>query len=245
VIVNKEFVAQAFPGENPIGKRIKPGVGSDGKEPWREIVGVVGDVKHQALNRADTPECYAPEDQVGFGSMYGVVRTSLPPASLISAIREQVKALDKDVPIYRVKSMDDYVAESVALPRLDSTLLGIFAGLALVLAVVGIYGVMSYGVAQRTNEIGIRMTLGAQRADVMGLVLRQGLGVALVGVAIGIAGALGATQLLSKMLFGVSPADPLTFAGVAVALIACALFPCYVPAWRATRVDPMVTLRYE
>jgi predicted permease len=245
VIVNKEFVAQAFPGENPIGKRIKPGVGSDGKEPWREIVGVVGDVKHQALNRADTPECYAPEDQVGFGSMYGVVRTSLPPASLISAIREQVKALDKDVPIYRVKSMDDYVAESVALPRLDSTLLGIFAGLALVLAVVGIYGVMSYGVAQRTNEIGIRMTLGAQRADVMGLVLRQGLGVALVGVAIGIAGALGATQLLSKMLFGVSPADPLTFAGVAVALIACALLACYVPAWRATRVDPMVALRYE
>ena len=141
--------------------------------------------------------------------------------------------------------MDDYVAESVALPQLDSTLLGIFAGLALVLAVVGIYGVMSYGVAQRTNEIGIRMTLGAQRADVMRLVLSQGLGIAVIGVMIGIVGALGATQLLSKMLFGVSPADPLTFAGVAVALIVCALLACYVPAWRATRVDPMVALRYE
>jgi predicted permease len=245
IIVNKEFVAQAFPGENPIGKHIKPGVGSEGKEPWREIVGVVGDVKHQALNRADTPECYVPEGQIGFGSMYGVVRTSLPPSSLIPMIREQVKAIDKDVPIYHVKSMDDYVAESVALPRLDSTLLGIFAGLALVLAVVGIYGVMSYGVAQRTNEIGVRMTLGAQRADVVRLVLSQGLGIAVAGVAVGIVGALGATQLLSKILFGVSPADPLTFAEVAVALVACALVACYIPAWRATKVDPMVALRYE
>jgi len=245
VIVNKELVAETFPGENPIGKRIKPGIGTEGKEPWREIVGVVGDVKHQALDRGDTPECYVPEDQIGFGSMSGVVRTSLDPTSIVPAIREQVKAIDKDVPVYGVKTMDDYVAESVALPRLDSTLLGIFAGLALVLAVIGIYGVMSYGVAQRTNEIGIRMTLGAQRADVLRLVLGQGLGIALVGVGIGIVGSLGATQLLSKLLFGVSPADPITFAGVAIGLVICALLACYIPAWRATRVDPMVALRYE
>lgn len=244
IIVNKEFVAKTFPRENPIGKRIQPGIGP-GKTPWREIVGVVGDVKHEALNRADTPECYAPEDQVGFSSMSGVVRTKTGAESLIPAIREQVKALDKDVPVYGVKSMDDYVAESVALPRLDSTLLGIFAGLALVLAVVGIYGVMAYGVAQRTNEIGIRMTLGAQRTDVLRLVLRQGLGIATAGVAIGIVGAFGATRLLSKMLFGVTPGDPLTFAAVAVALVICALVACYIPAWRATKVDPMVALRYE
>ncbi|HUJ30756.1 MAG TPA: ABC transporter permease [Candidatus Acidoferrum sp.] len=245
IIVNKELVAETFPGENPIGKRIKPGIGTDGKEHWREIVGVAGDVKHQALDRGDTPECYVPEEQIGFGSMSGVVRTSLPPTSLIPAIREQVRAIDKDVPVYGVKTMDDYVAESVALPRLDSTLLGIFAGLALLLAVVGIYGVMSYGVAQRTSEIGIRMTLGAQRADVLRLVLSQGLGIAIAGVGIGIVGALGATQLLSKMLFGVSPGDPLTFAAVAVTLVVCALAACYIPAWRATKVDPMVALRYE
>lgn len=244
-IINQKFAADVFPNENPIGKRIKPGAGSEGKEPWREIIGVVGDVKHQGLNRADTGECYVPEDQIGFSSMSGVVRTSLPPTALIPVIREQIKAIDPDVPVYGVKSMDDYVSESVALPRLDSTLLGIFAGLALLLALVGIYGVMSYGVAQRTSEIGIRMTLGAQRADVMDLVLRQGLAIAIAGAAIGVVGALGATQLLSKLLFGVSPFDPLTFLGVAIVLVACALLACYVPAWRATRVDPLVALRYE
>ena len=245
IIVNKELVAESFPGENPIGKRIKPGISTDGKEPWREIVGVVGDVKHQSLDRGDTPECYVPEDQIGFGSMSGVVRTSLDPASLIPAIREQVKAIDKDVPVYGVKTMDDYVAESVALPRLDSTLLGIFAGIALVLAVIGIYGVMSYGVSQRTNEIGIRMTLGARPTDILRLVLGQGLGIALMGVGIGIVGSLGATQLLSKLLFGVSPADPITFAGVVVGLVICASLACYIPARKATRVDPMVALRHE
>jgi putative ABC transport system permease protein len=245
VIVNKKLVEQTFPGENPIGKRIKPGIGSAGKPPWREIVGVVGDVKHQGLDHADTPECYAPEDQMGFSSMAGVVRTNLASASLIPAIRTEVKALDGAVPVYGVKTMDDYVAESVTLPRLDSTLLGIFAGLALALALIGIYGVMSYGVAQRTNEIGIRVALGAQRADILRLVLAQGLGIALLGVAIGTAGAFGVSHLLAKLLFGVSPNDPLIFAGVAGALVACALAACYVPAWRAAKVDPMVALRYE
>jgi len=244
-IVNQKFVEQTFPHENPLGKRFKPGVGSDGKEPWREIVGVVGDVKHQGLDRGDTAECYVPEDQIGFSTMAGVVRTNLSAASLIPAVRDAVKSLDPDVPIYGVKTMDDYVAESVTLPRLDSTLVGIFGGLALALAVVGIYGVMSYGVAQRTNEIGIRLTLGAQPADVLKLVLKQGLGIALLGVAIGTVGAFGVSHLLAKLLFGVSASDPVVFAGAAAVLVACALAASYVPAWRAARVDPMVALRYE
>lgn len=245
VIVNQKLVSNSFPGENPIGKRIQPGMGTDGVTPWRVIVGVVGDVKHLGLDAPDTAECYVPEDQIGFGSMSGVVRTSLPPAVLMPVIRAQVKALDPDVPVYGVKSMGDYVGESIALPRLDSTLLGIFAGLALVLAVVGIYGVMSYGVAQRTNEIGIRMTLGAQRRDVLRLILGHGLGTSLAGVAVGIVAGLGTARLLSKLLFGVSPADPFTFVAVTAALIACAMGACYIPAWRATKVDPMVALRYE
>jgi putative ABC transport system permease protein len=245
LIVNEKLVAEAFPNENPIGKRIKPGIGTDGTEHWREIVGVVGNVKHQGLDRVDTAECYVPEEQIGVSSMSGVVRTNLSTASLIPAIRAAAKSLDPDVPIYAVKTMDDYVAESITLPRLDSTLVGIFAGLALTLALIGIYGVMSYGVAQRTNEIGIRMALGAQRADVLRLVLKQGLGIAVLGVAIGTAGAFGVSHLLAKMLFGVSPSDPMIFAGAAGMLVACALAACYVPAWRAARVDPMVALRYE
>ena len=245
VIVNQALVDASFHGENPIGKRIKPGISSETAAPWREIIGVVADVKHQALNAKDTPECYVPESQIGFSSMDGVVRTSLPASALIPAIREKVAALDPDVPVYAVKLMDDYVAESVALPRLDSTLLGIFAAVALALAIVGIYGVISYGVAQRTSEFGIRMTLGAQRRDVLRLVLGQGLWISLVGVAAGILGGLATAQLLSKLLFGVSPADPLTFMAVAALLLISAAVACFVPAWRATKVDPLVALRYE
>ena len=211
----------------------------------REIVGVVGDVKHRGLGRPDDPEAYLPQDQMGIGFMSGVVRTSAPAASLVPAIREQVASLDKDIPVYDVKSMDEYVAASVAQPRLDSTLLGIFAGLALVLAMVGIYGVMSFSVEQRTNEIGIRMTLGAQRRDVLRLVLRQGLAIAAIGVTLGILGALGTSGLLKSLLFGVRPSDPATLAGVALLLVGCVLAACYIPARRAMRVDPMVALRYE
>jgi putative ABC transport system permease protein len=246
VIINKELADKSFPGENPIGKRIKPGFGEEGGvDPWREIVGVVGNVKHAALNRPDTIECYLPQDQEGNGTMWGVVRTDLPPASLVSAIREQVKALDEDVPLYDVETMDHYVANSVALPRLDSTVFGIFSGLALLLAVIGIYGVMSYGVAQRTSEFGIRMTLGAQGRDVLRLVLVQGLKIAGVGVVLGVIGALAASRLLASLLFGASLVDPLTIAGAVVVLVACSLLACYIPARRAMRVDPMVALRYE
>jgi putative ABC transport system permease protein len=144
-----------------------------------------------------------------------------------------------------VRTMDEYVADSVAHPRLNSMLLGIFAGLALVLAVIGIYGVMSFSIEQRTNEIGIRMTLGAQRADVLRLVLRQGLAIAAAGVVLGLAGAVATSGLLKSLLFGVRPGDPATLIGVAVLLVGCVLAACYIPARRAMRVDPMVALRYE
>lgn len=245
VIINKELADKSFPGENPLGKRIKPGFGRGDQDRWREIVGVVGNVKHAALDRPDTIECYLPQDQEGNGTMWGVVRSNVPTASMLSAIREQVALMDKDVPVYNVETMDHYVAHSVALPRLDSTVFAIFSGLALVLAVVGIYGVMSYGVAQRTSEFGIRMTLGAQRRDVLRLVLRQGLKIAAIGVVVGVVGAFAAARLLGSLLFGVSPADPLAIAGAVFVLVACSLLACYIPARRATRVDPMVALRYE
>ena len=245
IVINQALANKAFPGEDPIGKHIKPGVSESGLPPFREIIGVVGDVKVRGLDSPDDAECYTPEEQTGFDWQFGVVRTSAPPTTLISAIRDQVRAIDKDVAIFDVKTMDEYVAKATAQPRLDSALLALFAGLALILAMVGIYGVISYGVAQRTNEFGIRMTLGAQRADMLGLVLKQGLGVAAIGTAVGIAAAVGATRLLSSLLFGVKPVDPLTLVAVSAILLVCALVACYIPARRAMRVDPMVALRYE
>jgi len=245
IVINKALADKHFPGEDPIGKHIKPGFSISGPSRLRKIVGVVGDVKHRGLGRPDDPEAYLPEEQMGAGFMVGVVRTNAPTAGLLPMIREQVASLDKDIPVYDVKSMDDYVAASVAQPRLDSTLLGIFAGLALVLAMVGIYGVMSFSVEQRTNEIGIRMTLGAQRRDVLQLVLWQALVIGATGAVLGIAGALATSGLLKSLLFGVRPSDPATLAGVAILLVGCVLVACYIPARRAMRVDPMVALRYE
>ena len=245
IVINQALASKAFPGEDPIGKHIKPGVSESGPAPFREIVGVAGNVKVRRLDSADEAECYTPEEQTGFDWQYGVVRTSVPPATLIPAIRDQVLAIDKDVAIFDAKTIDEYLVKATAQPRLDSALLALFAGLALILAMVGIYGVMSYGVAQRTNEFGIRMTLGAQRGDMMGLVLKQGLGVAAIGAAVGIAAAVGATRLLSSLLFGVKPGDPITLLAVSAILLVCALVACYLPARRAMRVDPMVALRYE
>ena len=247
IIVNEAFVDQFFPGEDPIGKRVRPGIMVEPGKPgmWREIVGVVRNVKHQALNKDFTAEYYVPHEQVPFDSMSLVVKGASDPRALVNAVREEVRALDRDLPLFNIRTMDQYVSASVAQPQLIALLLTLFAGLALVLTAIGLYGVMSYSVAQRTHEIGIRMALGASPGLVLRLVIRQGMQLAAAGVGIGLTAAIAATQLLKVLLFGIGARDPLTFASIAVIIALVALAACFLPARRATKVDPMVALRYE
>ena len=247
VIVTETFARQFFPNEDPIGKRIKPGISSIENEDstMREIVGVVGDVRNRSLNTESKPAYYVPQTQVPFSQMVGVVRTSSEPRSMISAVTKLVGGMDGDVPLFGVKSMEEYMAASVAAPRFNTTLLSIFAGVALVLTIVGLYGVMSYSVVQRTNEIGIRLALGAQTRDVLLMIIKQGSKLIVVGLVIGLAGAYAATRVIASLLFGVTTKDPFTFVAAAVLLAIVALLACYVPAWRATKVDPLEALRYE
>jgi len=247
VIVTEAFARQFFPGEDAVGKRIKPGMSTfDGeKSQMREIIGVVGDIRNRSLSVESKPAYYVPETQVPFNQLSMVVRTTGDPHVLINAVGKEVLALDKDVPVYSVKTMNEYLASSVAAPRFNTTLLSIFAGVALVLTIVGLYGVMSYSVAQRTNEIGIRLALGAQRRDVIALVVKQGLLLVLFGLLIGLPSAFALMRLISGLLFGVTNKDPMTFVSAAVVLSLVGLLACYIPALRATRVDPMEALRCE
>ncbi len=246
VIVNQAFADKFFPGEDPIGKRIMPSISVDDSKPvMRDIVGVVGNVKHLKLSAEDDPEYYVPHSQIPLDAMTLVVKSDNDPRGLIGAIQNEVRALDKDLPVFNIKTLDDYVAASVAQPRFSALLLAIFAGLALVLTAVGLYGVMSYSVAQRTHEIGIRMALGARAGDVLKMVVGQGMALTLIGMAIGLCAAFMLTRIMSSLLYGVSATDPATFAEVAIALAVVALAACYIPARRATKVDPMVALRYE
>ena len=248
-VVDPGFVRRFWPNEDPIGKRIAINTVPKSNPPmpqWCTVVGVVGHVKHYGPDVEGREQAYFPVAQSPFfRSMYLAVRTTLEPASVTSAIRHQVLAIDKDMPIYEVSTMDQLLSKSVVQPRLNLVLLVIFAALALVLAAVGIYGVMAYTVAQRTREIGIRMAIGAQTEDVLRQVLMEGTRLAAIGLVLGLAGSLAANRLMTTLLFGVKPTDPLTFAAVAVILTSVMLVACYIPARRATRVDPMVALRYE
>jgi putative ABC transport system permease protein len=211
----------------------------------REIVGVVGDVKQGDPGAAAAPEVYAPLAQCPFSPMFIVVHTANEPQSIVDPIRRQVASLDKNTPIYHVETLDQYFAQSVAAPRFITLLLSGFAGLALLLASVGIYGVISYIAIQRTHEIGIRLALGAQKGEILRMVIGKGLAPALAGLAIGVVLALRLTRVFSSLLYGVSPTDPLTFAAVPLILTSVALLACYIPARRAAKVDPMLSLRYE
>jgi putative ABC transport system permease protein len=214
------------------------------ENPWIEVVGVVKDVRHD-LSIPITADYYLPHAQDSWSSMVLVARTRVEPMALAASIREQVWSIDKDQPVFDVFTMREVRAISVGLYSFSSISLGIFAGVALLLAAIGIYGVMAYAVAQRTHEIGIRMALGAQVIDVMKLIVKDGMVLAVIGVVIGLGGAWGLTRFLSSLLVGVSATDGLTLSAVSLGLILVALLACYMPARRATKVDPLVALRYE
>jgi len=241
-VVNQAFAKRFFPGSDVIGKRLQL-MGDTAST--REIVGVIGDIRHIALSEPDWSEMYVPYAQFAPPTMNVVVRAAANPMNLGAALQAQVGAVDKAVTLSAVTSMNDVLGASAAQPRFSSQVLGIFAALALLLAAIGLYGLMAYSVTQRRNEIGIRMALGASREDILRLVLRYGSALALAGMGIGLTASMIATRLLSSMLFSVSRTDPQTFLGVALLLAAVALSASYIPARRAAKVDPMVALRYE
>jgi len=243
-IINETMARGFWPNEDPIGKRVMMGAPMP-ERPWLTIVGVVGDVRNSGLETPPLPQMYAHDLQNPTRSMTLVIRTALAAQTITPVIQHQVIALDKDLPMYDVKTMEQRLSNSVAQPRFRTLLLGLFAGLALVLSAVGIYGVMSYSTEQRTHEIGIRLALGAEAGDVLKLVVGQGMVLTLIGVLIGLALSFALTRFLSSLLFGVSATDPGTLVAVSGLLATVALGACYIPARRAAKVDPMVALRYE
>jgi putative ABC transport system permease protein len=230
-----------WPGQNPLGQRVTLA----GEKSPREVVGVVGRVKHWKLESDPVNVSYVPYLQAYSVPTTLVLRTTSDPMAMVAAVRDEVQAIDKELPLFSVKSMQQRVDESLAERRFTWFLLGAFAALALALAAVGIYGVMSYSVTQRTHEIGIRMALGAKPNDVLKLVIRQGMILALTGVAVGLVASFALTRLIASLLYGVSATDAATFALLSVLLAGVALGACFVPARRATKVGPMVALRYE
>jgi len=241
-VISESMAKRVFPNEDPIGKRIHV---TNGPTVFREIVGIVGDVKHYGLDQDTTLQTYEPYTQQPFSFMTLVVRTAGDPTNLTSAIRNQVLSIDKEQPVSGVRTLEQRVSTSIAQQRFSMLLLGVFAAVAMVLAAVGIYGVLSYAAAQRTHEIGIRMALGARAGDVLKMVIGQGMKLTLAGVALGSGAALALTQLMKRLLFGVTAADPMTYAVIALSLTLVALFACWIPARRAAKVDPMVALRRE
>ncbi len=250
VVINQAFARRFFPNENPINQHLKFG-SAEGSNPWLTIVGVVGDVRGSGVDKQPNSEMYLSSEQHKFlpsnplPQMYLVVRTTNDPSSLAAAVLGAVRALDKDLPLPQARTMEDFLAASIAERRSNMLLLGMFAVIAMILAGVGIYGVISYSVAQRTHEIGVRVALGAQSRDVLALVVGNGMRLALMVIAIGLGGAVALTRWMANLLFGVTPTDVATFAAVSVALMIVAFVACYVPARRATKVDPMVALRCE
>jgi len=246
VVINQAAAARDFAGQNPVGKRINFG-GRDrsGQPIWHEIVGVAANVRNKELQDEAEPEIYTAARQDAFAGMTFVIRASVEPASLATAVRQAAREVDPAQPVSDLRTMESVVGEAVTQPRFNLTLLGLFGGLALSLSAAGIYGVTSYAVAQRAQEIGIRKALGAQSGDVLRLVIRQGMAAVLPGVVIGLVIALAATRVMKSLLFGVSVTDPLTFAVIALLLMLVALLACWIPARRAAKVDPMVALRCE
>ncbi|MFL6520820.1 MAG: ABC transporter permease [Chthoniobacterales bacterium] len=247
VIVNERFAQKFFPGENVIGKRIMPGFAADESgEKMREIVGMVGNVKHLSLKNEDSPEMYLPVTQIPFQVMSLVIRTSVSnPNAITNSLRKELAAMDASIPLTSVRVFDEYISRSLARPRFNTLLLSIFAGTALILTAIGIYGVLAYSVAQRTSEIGIRIALGAGKSSIFRLIVGQAMTLVGISLVLGLAGAFAATRLLNSLLFGVGASDPETFAGIVLLVSVVAFLAAWLPARRATRVDPIVALRAE
>jgi predicted permease len=255
-VVNETLVQTQWKGLNPIGKRLRVCCGQ--QFPWFTVVGVAKDVKQGGVDRKAGTEFYFFVDQTatvippqpglnlgGFGTMNVVLRTTLLPAALAQTVERVVHAVDPSVPVVRFREMNDVFADSIRRPRLLAQLVGLFAALALVLAAIGTYGVLAYMVTEQRREIGIRLALGAERTRVLAEVLRQGLRLAVLGVVIGLVGALGLNRVIASLLFGIQPTDPTTLAAAVVAMTLVAALACWLPAWRASRVDPGVVLRDE
>jgi predicted permease len=244
VIVDENMARTYWPNTDPLSKRLKQG-GADSTAPWLTVVGVVGNVKQYALETDSRVALYVPHLQSGAGSLSVAVRTTVDPLGMAAAVTREARALDPNLPLYDVKTMEQWLSESLARRRFAMLMLGLFAVIALLLASVGIYGVMSYTVAQRTREIGIRVALGAKTRDVLRLIVRQGMSLAGIGIGLGLVAAIAATRLMASLLFGVRATDPLTFVAIALLLAFVALMACWIPARRAAKVDPMIALRCE
>lgn len=242
VVIDQTFAQRFFPNQYPIGRHLQV---PDATRPAREIVGVVGAVRDTGFDQQPRPTVYFPSLQSGDQIMSLVVRTTLPPGAILPAIKNAIWSVDRNQPVFEVRSMEDVISGIVSAPRLAFLLLGVFASLALALAAIGIYGVTSYLVSEQTHEIGVRVALGAQTSDVSRLVLGHGARLAGIGIIGGVVASFALTRLLSSLLFGVSATDPLTFVGVAILLTLVALAACYLPARRAMRVDPVIALRRE
>jgi putative ABC transport system permease protein len=244
MLINETLARRFFPGEDPIGKRVN--IGSETDPLWNQVVGVVADVKYNGVAEGVQPAIYLSSLQVPSSGAALVIKTDVAdPATLTPAVRNELKRIDPGLPIAQVKTLDDRIASSIAHPRFRTTLIALFAVVALILACIGVYGVISYSVSQRTHEIGVRMALGAQTADVLNLVIKQGLWLAVLGVTIGLAASLALTRLMNSLLFEVRATDFWTFTATVLLLVLTALLACYLPARRASKVDPLVALRHE
>jgi putative ABC transport system permease protein len=244
VIINQALARKYWPRGDALGKRIT--FDNPRKNPkWSTIVGIIGDVRHRAIDEPPKPEFYQPHAQVPYRGMILAVRSAQEPRSLTSSIRREINALDPEQPIAHVRTLEEVVSDSIAPRRLSMILLGVFAAIALVLASIGMYGVMSYLVAQRTHEIGVRMALGAQRGDVLKLILKRGAILILAGTGFGLVFAVFGTRALASLLYGIGAFDVVTFAAVTLVLAAVALLASYIPALRATQADPMIALSHN
>jgi putative ABC transport system permease protein len=241
-IINQAMAKSYWPNEDPLGKRFKA---AKAGAPWITVVGVVANARTQSLAEADVPQIYLNLYQTGAKRLAILLRGHLRTAAIADEVREQVQSLDPTLPVYGAQTLNETVSASLSQRRFSMEMVGLFALTALLLAGLGIYGVISYLVSERTQEIGIRLALGASRSNILSIVLRQGLGLAIAGAAVGLVCALVVSHLMASLLYGVRPTDSLTFAGVAFIFIGVALFACYIPARRAMKVDPMVALRYE